>query len=139
MIDVAELISSLSEQPVVLVGMVVLVGLFVYAVMRRLVKFALVLVLGFAAISSYFAFSGVEAPESIRRIQEEVAERLRRGTKSGAETITTEVGEDLKEATLESLFKRSAGRFDPEEEALEAIEDIKDEAEDLADEISEGF
>lgn len=138
MTGVAEVISNLAEQPVVLLGIVVLVGLFVFAAMTRLVKLVLILVLGFATVSGYFALTGTEAPESLRRLQEELGEKVKEGARTGAGRIKGSVGEDLKEAALDHLSDTKEEAEIQAEEALEAARNVVEHAEDPT-EVLEGF
>ena len=131
----SELIASLSEQPIIAAGMVLLVGLFAYAATKRLMKLSVALVLGFVAISAYFAFIGTEAPEPLRKVQEKISDRLSASdARDAVQEVREKVRDELRHATSDGLLDVR----ETEDHIGDTKDEVLDKARDLVD-ITEGI
>lgn len=118
----SSIVQTASSNPLIVGLLVLLVGALIYAAVKRLLKLAVVFLLGLGAVSAYFAYTGREAPEALERVQQGVRRTVKKGAEKGAEKAKA-LGERLERAA-----KEEAG------EALEAAGDeVKAAAEDGAE------
>lgn len=89
-----DVLTRLSESPILLAILVFLLGGLAYGLMRKVLKLALIFVLGVLVLGGYFYFTGEEPPPAMKRIAEEASEKLERGAEIGKEKAR-EVGEKL--------------------------------------------
>lgn len=99
-----QFIEQISENPVIGLAAVFLVGLVVWAVMKRLMKIVLVLVLGFVAIAGYYAYTDREPPKAVRQVQDEAKKARQRVSEEVGKGVK-EMGQQLGDAAREQLQK----------------------------------
>lgn len=100
-----DLVASLTQNPLVLVGVVFAVGLLVFAVLKRLLKLALVFLIGLVAVSGWFAYRGEQAPPALEKVQDGVKRTVERGARKGAEKA-----KDLGKKVEEKVERAKIGR-----------------------------
>lgn len=84
------IIAQIGENPVLGLVAVFLVGVVLYAVMKRLMKIAVVMLLGFLGVAGYFAYTDKEPPSAIKQVQDKA--------KKAGEDVSDKVGEGLQKA-----------------------------------------
>lgn len=99
-----QFIEQISANPVLGLAAVFLIGLIVYALMKRLMKIVLVLVLGFLAVAGYYAYMEREPPSAVQRVQDEARKARERVSKEVGKGLQ-QMGEQLGEAAKEQLQK----------------------------------
>ncbi len=104
----ADLIARLTEQPILFLLLLFVVGGVVYGVLKRLLRLAMVLMLGFVALAGYFALAGKPPPPAMQRVTERAQEKLERGADLGREKARR-VREGLERSAQEAV-ERSFGQ-----------------------------
>lgn len=107
----AETLETLSAHPLVWGIVALLLGAVVYALLKRLVKIALILALGILALFLFFELTGTEPPKRLEEARDGVQERVADGARRGTEAATQGVRE------LGGKLRDAAGRA-----AREALE-----------------
>ena len=98
-----DLINYLSAHPVALVVIAAAAVLFIYFVLRKMLKFILItglviIVLGLVALYGYYHYSGEpeKFPESVREVVDRIGDQRERVIEAGKDVVE-KVGESIKE------------------------------------------
>ena len=98
-----DLINYLSAHPVVLVVIAAAAVLFIYFVLRKMLKFILItglviIVLGLVALYGYYHYSGEpeKFPESVREVVDRIGDQRERVIEAGKDVVE-KVGGSIKE------------------------------------------
>lgn len=99
-------LARVGESPILLAIVVFLVGGLVYGLLKKVAKLALIFVLGFVALFGWFAYTGQEPPDAMRRMAETAKKKVERGAEIGkqkAREVGEKLGEELEKAARETL------------------------------------
>ncbi len=78
-------IENLFENPLIFGLIVLAVGALIYAVLKRLLKLAVIFVLGIGGLAGYYAYTGQQAPAALEKVQHEVKDKVKAGAAKGVE------------------------------------------------------
>ena len=123
-------VETLSQNPLVLVGVVLAVGMLVFAILKRLLKLAFVFLLGLVVVSGWFAYRGEQAPPALEKVQDGVKRTVRRGAEKGAQKAR-DIGEKVEREVEKKIGEEAKKAADAVSKGLEeAAEDAKEAAEE---------
>lgn len=100
------LIERLAERPIFFAIALLLVGAVAYTVVKKLLKLALILALGFAALVGYYAYTGKEPPQAVKDLKEKAERHIERGVRKAREKVdeaADRVGEEVRKAASEAI------------------------------------
>lgn len=103
-------LDQLMEEPIFLGILIVLLGLLVFSILKRLLRFALIIALGFVALMGYFMVTGKPPPKAIERMTDSVTEgvkeagaKVKDSIKSNLDEVGDEIGKAAKKKAAEAL------------------------------------
>jgi hypothetical protein len=101
--------SALLDNPLILACAALALGALIFAILKKLLKLALIFALGLAGIAGYFAWSGQPPPAAVEHGTEKakaVGEKVKAGAskavKAGAKAAARKLEEEAKEALEEA-------------------------------------
>ncbi|MEO1230589.1 MAG: hypothetical protein AAFZ18_16955 [Myxococcota bacterium] len=123
----SEAIAWITTHPVGVALLLLLLGALVYFALMRLLKLAVIVLLGFLALSAYYAYTGEEPPDGLKKITEDAsrkiedkAKELREKAKDKAKEVKDALGDEINRAAQESLNKALGGGGGDEDEGSDA-------------------
>ncbi len=129
----ADILNSLSANPLIFVLLVLAVGALIFAVLKRLLKLALIFVLGIGGLAGYYALTGQQAPPALERVQDGVKGKVKAGAKRGAdkakalgEKVRHEVGKAAKKEADRAAQEVGQAIKGAAEDGVRAAEDAVD-------------
>lgn len=101
-------IENLFENPLIFGLIVLAVGALIFAALKRLLKLALIFVLGLGGLAGYYAYTGRQAPPALEKVQDKVKSKVKAGAEKGAEGARR-LGDKVK-TTVKDAAQREAER-----------------------------
>lgn len=124
MASMSGVFASLSEEPLLLLLVLAVVGAMIFAVIKHVVRLAVIVLIGFVAVMAFYAYTGEEPPDELRKIADKAGEKLEEGLeKSGekAREVGRELGERIGEAAKKEIGRRMDDAEDSSREALQKV------------------
>lgn len=107
--NVRTAMSAILDNPLVLAVLALAIGAVVFAVLKKLLKLALIFALGIVAIGAYFAWTGETPPpamekgaEKAKALGAKVKAGATKAAKEGAKAAARKIEEEAKEALEEA-------------------------------------
>lgn len=104
----SDALAWITTHPVGVALLLLLLGAVVYFALQKLLKLALILLLGFLVLSAYYTYTGEEPPDGLKKLKEDASRHLEDGVNKGrekAKEVGEALGEEIKKGAQESLEK----------------------------------
>lgn len=114
--SVNDALARLSEHPILLAVFVFLLGGLAFFILRKLLKLAMIFLLGALAVAGWYLYTGEEPPEAMKQAVEQAGEKLKRGaelTKEKARELGERIGQGVERTAEERMEKEAEERLDP--------------------------
>lgn len=112
---VSESIAWITEHPAALVIFLFLLGALIYMALKKLLKLAFIFALGLVALFGYYAYTGEEPPDELKRIADDAGRKIEKGVKIGTEKakeVGEKVGQEIEKAAKKGIDRALGGDDD---------------------------
>ena len=127
------IIDSLMAEPLYVVIAVLIAGCIIYAIMKKVIKLALFLLIIFGAYLGYLGMNGREIPldgdgikDAVLQDVEKAGEKIKKKSSSAIQSIKKEAGEKIKKEAKEMINNEVDQKLSAPKEAAETPEKKED-------------